>query len=235
MDLTPFHGPPAAPPHVPGFVARTLLGFGAHGEVWRAEDLSTGGSVALKIGRRATHDPVVPTGVPPDQPVAPAAGSDQETALLCRIDHPHIVRLQRVVQLGGADLALVLDLASGGSLASLVAARGTFDPGEVTTLLIPLAGALEYLHRRGVMHGDIAPGNVLFTTEGRPQLGDLGVARMLGTRRNRTPSQPDGLPGRPPSSPNSWRTAWPRTLVAVLISTKWPTGPGRLHIRPRSG
>jgi eukaryotic-like serine/threonine-protein kinase len=182
MDLTNFHGPPAAPPRVPGFVARTLLGFGAHGEVWLADDLSTGGSVALKIGRRAMHDPMVPTGVPPDRPASPVAGSEQETALLCRIDHPHIVRLQRVVQLGGADLALVLDLASGGSLASLVAARGTFDPGEVTTLLIPLAGALEHLHRSGVVHGDIAPGNVLFTAQGRPQLGDLGVARMLGTR-----------------------------------------------------
>jgi serine/threonine protein kinase len=182
MDLTPFHGPPAAAPDVPGFVARTLLGFGAHGEVWEAEELTTGDVVALKVGRRATRDLVVPTGVPPDSSRPIAGSGEQETALLCRIDHPHIVRLRRVVPLDDAGLALVLDLASGGSLASLVAGRGTFDPGEVSTLLIPLAGALDHLHRRGVVHGDIAPGNVLFTEDGRPQLGDLGVARVLGAR-----------------------------------------------------
>jgi serine/threonine protein kinase len=182
MDLTPFHGPPATTPQVPGFAARTLLGFGAHGEVWLAEDLSTGGSVALKVGRRVAHDPVVPTGVAPDRAGASTGSAEQETALLCRIDHPHIVRLQRVVPLDGGGLALVLDFASGGSLASLVAARGPLDPGEVTTLLIPLAGALEHLHRKGVVHADIAPGNVLLTADGRPQLGDLGVARVLGSR-----------------------------------------------------
>jgi hypothetical protein len=163
MDLTPFHGPPATAPQVPGFAARTLLGFGAHGEVWLAEDLSTGGTVALKVGHRA-------------------ASAEHETALLCRIDHPHIVRLQRVVALGDGKVALVLDLAAGGSLASLIATRGSFDPGEVTTLLVPLAAALDHLHRRGIAHGDVAPGNVLFTSDGRPKLGDLGVARILGTR-----------------------------------------------------
>ncbi|HST84724.1 MAG TPA: serine/threonine-protein kinase [Kineosporiaceae bacterium] len=176
MDLMPFHGPPAAAPRVPGFIARTLLGFGTHGEVWLADDLSSGGTVALKIGRRALDEPSFASGDPPDR------HPEHETALLCRIDHPHIVRLQRVVPLPAGGLAMVLDLASGGSLASLVAARGRFDPGEVSTLLVPLADALGHLHRQGVVHGDIAPGNVLFTGEGRPQLGDLGAARLLGSR-----------------------------------------------------
>lgn len=179
MDLTPFHGAPATAPAVPGFAARTLLGFGAHGEVWLADDLSTGGEVALKIGLRAAKaDGPAPSTSHPSSP----GGPEEETAVLCRIDHPHIVRLQRVVPLPEGGLALVLDLASGGSLASLVAARGRFDPGEVSTLLVPLAGALDHLHRRGVVHGDIAPGNVLFAADGRPQLGDLGVARVLGAR-----------------------------------------------------
>jgi eukaryotic-like serine/threonine-protein kinase len=173
MDLTPFHGPPATVPRVPGFVARTLLGFGTHGEVWLADDLTTGDRVALKIGRQVSS---VSAGAPVSEAM------DRETALLCRIEHPHIVRFRRVVPLADGSLAMVLDLAAGGSLASLVAARGQLDPGEVSTLLVPLAAALDHLHRRGVVHGDLAPGNVLFAADGRPQLGDLGVARVLGTR-----------------------------------------------------
>lgn len=132
MELTAFHGPPRSAPQIPGLVARTLLGFGAHGEVWLADDLDTGDQVAVKVGRGAA-----------------AGGIERETALLCRIDHPHVVRMRRVVPFGDGELALVLDHAAGGSLASLVAARGRFEPGEVSTLLIPLAGALEHLHRRG--------------------------------------------------------------------------------------
>jgi hypothetical protein len=181
MDLTPLDGPPAAAPRVAGFAARTLLGFGAHGEVWLADDLTTGGRVALKVGRRVDADPADPGWFGSGDRDA-GAMVEQETALLCRIEHPHIVRLQRVVPLPDRSIALVLDLADGGSLASLMAARGPFEPGEVSTLLIPLASALQHLHQLGVVHGDLAPGNVLFTAEGRPQLGDLGAARILGTR-----------------------------------------------------
>src|SRR5689334_1452534 len=113
MDLTPLHGTPASAPHVPGFAARTLLGSGTHGEVWLADDLSTGGTVALKIGRFPAENRASASGDPPDR------GPEHETAMLCRIDHPHIVRLQRVVPLPAGGLAMVLDLASGGSLASL--------------------------------------------------------------------------------------------------------------------
>jgi hypothetical protein len=178
MDLTPFPGAPAAPPEVPGFRLHALLGFGAHGEVWRAEDVVSGDAVALKIGhRRARHpDPEGDFGDPV------RSGPDYETALLSRIDHPHVVRLRRVVPLPDDGLALVLDLAAGGSLAALVAARGALPPEEVVTLIIPIVSALEHLHQSGLTHGDVAPGNILFGADGCPQLGDLGVARVLGDR-----------------------------------------------------
>jgi hypothetical protein len=43
-----------------------------------------------------------------------------------------------------------------------------------------VAAALAHAHERGVVHGDLSPGNVVFTAEGRPVLTDLGVARVLG-------------------------------------------------------
>jgi hypothetical protein len=48
------------------------------------------------------------------------------------------------------------------------------------TTVAPLFRALADLHAAGVVHGDLAPGNVLFTAGGRPLIGDLGVAGLLG-------------------------------------------------------
>ena len=108
----------------------------------------------------------------------------REAALLGALDHPHLVRLLEVVhqpRRGGAPrVALVLDLLAGGSLAALLARRGRLRPGEVVTAIAPVAAALAHAHAHGVVHGDLSPGNIVFTAEGRPVLTDLGVARVLG-------------------------------------------------------
>jgi hypothetical protein len=108
----------------------------------------------------------------------------REAALLGALDHPHLVRLLEVVhqpQRGGAPrVALVLELLAGGSLAALLARRGRLRPGEVVTAIAPVAAAVAHAHGNGVVHGDLSPGNIVFTAEGRPVLTDLGVARVLG-------------------------------------------------------
>lgn len=151
---------------VPGFRVDRMLGQGGHGQVWLARDLSCGADVALKLA----------SGPGPEADQA----WEREVALLRRIDHPHVVRLRRVVAVGGGGRALVLELAPAGSLAALVHRRGRLEQPEVTTVLVPLARALVHLHERGLVHGDISPGNVLFGADGRPMLSDLGAARVLG-------------------------------------------------------
>jgi len=76
----------------------------------------------------------------------------------------------------------VLDHAPGGSLATLLARRGSLEPGEVVTIGAPLAQALAAAHSRGLVHGDVSPANVLFTADGMPLLSDLGLARVAGER-----------------------------------------------------
>jgi hypothetical protein len=158
--------PPSAPV-VPGYRLEELLGRGGSGEVWRAVPRSGGAPVAVKL-----------------LVAGDAERQAREAALLGELDHPHLVRLHEVVhgpRRGGQPrVALVLDLLSGGSLAALLARRGRLRPGEVVTALAPVAAALAHAHERGVVHGDISPGNVVFTAEGRPVLTDLGVARVLG-------------------------------------------------------
>ncbi len=158
---------PATPPVVPGYVLEELLGRGGSGEVWRARPRGGGGQVAVKV--LMAGDP---------------ARQDREAALLGELDHPHLVRLVEVVHRelrgGGTQVALVLDLLAGGSLARLLARRGRLRPGEVVTAIAPVAAALAHAHDRGIVHGDLSPGNVVFTAEGRPVLTDLGVGRVLG-------------------------------------------------------
>ena len=125
-----------------------------------------------------------------------------EAALLAELDHPHLVRLHRVVrrEVRGrpAEVSLVLDLLEGGSLATLLARRGRLRPGEVVTAIAPVAAALAQAHERGIVHGDLSPGNVVFTAEGRPVLTDLGTARLVGEtgRAEMTPAYVDPVVAR---------------------------------------
>ena len=100
----------------------------------------------------------------------------REAALAAGVDHPHVVRVLDVVAEGDV-VGLVTVLAGGGSLADLLARRGSLTVAETLTVLIPIASALATAHERGVVHGDVAPANIVFDLDGRPLLADLGAAR----------------------------------------------------------
>ncbi|MDT4938933.1 MAG: eukaryotic-like serine/threonine-protein kinase [Pseudonocardiales bacterium] len=150
-------------PQLPGYAVERLFGRGGSGEVWSARVSATGERVALKW---------ISGG--------PTPAGRREAALLTALDHPHLVRLHDVVPDRDGAAVLVLDLADGGSLAELLAARGRLAAGEVITALSPVASALAHAHAHGVVHGDVTPGNILFTSAGLPLLADLGVARLRG-------------------------------------------------------
>jgi hypothetical protein len=152
---------------LPGYDVDELVGFGGSGEVWRARERATGELVALKRVIAAT------AGVEPTQRL------QREAGLLATVQHEHVVRLRSVVPTADG-LVLVLDYAEGGSLTALLAARGRLSAGEVVTIGAPLAGALAEVHARGLVHGDITPGNVVFDGAGKPLLADLGVASLAG-------------------------------------------------------
>ena len=195
---------------LPGYYVEELLGFGGSGEVWRARDSSTGELVALKRLRGG----------------AAAALSTQElqreAALLATVRHDHIVALRSVVPTSDG-LVLVLDYAEGGSLAAVLSVRGRLSAGEVVTIGAPLAQALSDIHARGLTHGDVTPGNVVFDGSGKPLLADLGLASLAGEGarpRGATPGYAD---------PASSRSAGPSSdvhgLAAVCFSALAGTPP----------
>src|SRR5450756_1181513 len=104
----------------------------------------------------------------------------QLMAVLHQIENEHLVGQHGAIALTDGNLALVLDQVTGGSLAQLLGERGNLSPGETVTTLAPLFGALAALHAAGVEHGDLAPRSILFSADGRPLIGDVGVARLMG-------------------------------------------------------
>lgn len=153
------------PPLVPGFELGAVLGRGATAEVWEAVRESDGRRVAVKV-----------TSADPEAVEAAA----REASVTGRVAAEHLLAVEACLALPDGRAALVLPLMRGGSLASLVAARGHLSPGEVVTVLAPVAAALGRLHAAGVVHGDVSPGNVLLDLGGRPVLADLGLGHVLG-------------------------------------------------------
>ncbi len=145
-----------------------VLGRGTAGTVWRAR---RPGPVPQVVAVKRAR-------------IAPGTlGANRlrdEAAVLADLDHPHIVRVFDVLD-DGDDVAIVMPLARGGSLRDLLAERGRLAPGQVVAVLAPVAAALGSAHRRGVLHGDVKPANILFTSDGEPLLSDFGVARSLAT------------------------------------------------------
>lgn len=187
---------PAPAPEVSGYDVGRLLGRGGSAAVWLATDQVTRRDVALKC-----FNAVGPAGEPQRErrrAVDAEEAVRREVRILSALDHEHLVKAHAVVRVaygtsGGPGLGLVLDYAAGGSLAELLGARGSLAPGETVTVLTPIAQALAYLHRNGFTHGDVSPGNVLFTAQGKPLLADLGVGRMLAEPQDASGAGTDGF------------------------------------------
>ncbi|WP_377641988.1 serine/threonine protein kinase [Oryzobacter terrae] len=154
----------AAPP-VPGFELGTLIARGGTSEVWAAVEDSTGRRVAVKV-------------VSAELDALEVAA--RESALSAAAASAHVVPVEACLPLPDGRAALVMPHLRGGPLDALVRARGHLAPGEVVTVLAPLASALGRLHGLGVVHGDVSPGNVLLELDGRPVLGDLGLGHVVG-------------------------------------------------------
>ena len=239
-------------PAAPGFIVQRWLGSGASASVWLVREAATGTEYALKVlsdprgsaanrddagappltRRAALHGPGAEAGRPAPWAVvnnrpqgeAAVAAADRESALLAGGRHEHLLQAHgRVATDRGP--GLLLEYAAGGSLAALVAARGPLGVGEAVTILTPVANALNYLHGNGVVHGDVSPGNLLFTAVGKPLLADLGVARALGSER--PPAA--GTPGfRTPRRETAESGLDPEADVYALAAIGWFALTGRV-------
>jgi eukaryotic-like serine/threonine-protein kinase len=149
----------------PGLLAWALLGDGRRCETWLAWDLGRWCPVVVKLPR-------------PGQGARAVAGLAQEAAVAGSTAHPGIRRLLEV-RLDRPLPHLVFEYVEGPTLDDALAEDGPLHPVGVLLTGMQLAAALGHLHRRGLAHLDVKPGNVVLR-DGRPVLIDLGLARPVG-------------------------------------------------------
>lgn len=141
---------------VPGYRVHEGIGTGASAVVYRAHD-ARDREVALKV-------------FPPAQ----RRRWLQEVAAATDLSHEHIVSALDVLHLPDGTCAIAYPLMEG-SAADLLDRHGPFDAHEVRVVLRDVLAALDHLHGRGLLHGDVKPSNVLRDARGRYHLCDLGT------------------------------------------------------------
>ena len=151
-----------------GYRVVRKLGDATRAEVYLGFSESTMDSAhpttaALKIFRASTAAPSITT----------------ELEALDRGAHPHVVRFTDVATTPDGLPCLVLERLNRGSLAHLLEQRPQLDPGEIVTILAPIATALDALHASGVTHNGIGARSVLFRESGAPVLARFGRATLF--------------------------------------------------------
>lgn len=152
-----------------GYRIEGLIGRGASSSVYRAHDPRTGQAVALKVLR----------GMPAE--AAGLAAFDRETRSVARLNHPGIADLLAAGREPGVAW-LAMTLAPGQDLQARLQHGEPLPVAAVLEIGARVAAALAHAHRRGVVHRDVKPANIIVGWAGSEVrsvvLTDFGVARL---------------------------------------------------------
>ena len=143
-----------------------LLGRGGMGEVYRADDLELGQSVALKF---------LPPGVASNP--TELARFRGEVRIARQIAHPNVCR---VYDIGEADghVFLSMEYIDGEDLASVLRRMGRPTPDKATEIARQMCLGLAAAHEAGMLHRDLKPANIMIDGRGRARITDFGLAGL---------------------------------------------------------
>lgn len=144
------------------------IGVGGSARVFRVDDLLTGETRALKLMHRV-HE-------------SQRRRLHREARVMRELDHPNVLRVHDVGEHEGLDY-IVMDLASGGSLATRLD-QGPVAPPDALSWTLELLSALAAAHDVGIVHRDVKPCNVLLDDQERVLLADFGVALVSDATRH---------------------------------------------------
>lgn len=164
----------------------SVLGQGSFGITYLAEDVNLGFRLALK--EYLPGDCAVRDSTKSVRPKSAAArktfewGMDaflKEARTLASISHPNIVKVRRFFRASGTAY-IVMEFVEGRAFGDVLSndyPSGGFPASSLNSLLLSLIDGLAAVHRAGIIHRDIKPGNILIEPSGNPILIDFGAAR----------------------------------------------------------
>lgn len=139
-----------------------LLGKGAMGEVFLAEDSLLERRVAIKTLRTAEEESPGPTSLL------------TEARSAARLDHPFICKVYDV-EPASPGAYVVMEYVEGTTLESLIE-DGPLDSGKAVQYALEMAEAIDEAHQRGVLHRDLKPANIMITKSAHVKVLDFGLA-----------------------------------------------------------
>ncbi len=211
-----------------------MLGKGGMGEVYRADDLDVGQSVALKF---------LPSRLANDKRAMERFRG--EVRLARQVSHPNVCRVYDIGQIDG-QWFLSMEYVDGEDLAQLLQRIGRFNSERATELARQLCLGLHAAHEKGVLHRDLKPANIMIDGRGKLLITDFGLAELAEDVREEdirsgTPAYmaPEQLAGREVTEKSdiyslgtilhelyTGKTVWEANSMAELLKKRKSSSPG---------
>jgi serine/threonine-protein kinase len=157
----------------------SLLGRGGMGEVYRANDLLLGQTVALKF---------LPAAATANEAALSRFRNEVRTAR--QVSHPNVCRVYDIGEAEGLTY-LTMEYVDGEDLASLLRRIGRLPQDKALEIARKVCAGLAAAHDKGVVHRDLKPANIMLDSQGQVRITDFGLAGMaeqLGDVRSGTPA-----------------------------------------------
>src|SRR6195256_4278636 len=167
------------------------VGSGGMADVYLAQDQLLGRQVAVKVLHQHFAE---------DQEFVERFRREASSA--AALSHPNIVGIFDRGEWNGT-YYIAMEYVAGRSLKAVVRERGPIDPATAIDIVIQILNAARFAHRRGVIHRDLKPHNVILDEDGRARVTDFGIARagasdmtltgsIMGTAQYLSPEQAQG-------------------------------------------
>jgi serine/threonine protein kinase/lipoprotein NlpI len=143
------------------------IGKGGMGVVYKAEDMKLERTVALKfLPAESTEDPEA------------RERFVREAKAAAALSHPHICTIHEIGEEEN-QYFIAMECIEGQSLKQKIL-KGPLDQVEALDIAIQVAEGLEEAHKKGIVHRDIKPGNIMVTDKGTAKVMDFGLAKVFG-------------------------------------------------------
>jgi len=158
------------PSKIAKYEIKRRIGRGSMGVVYEAYDPFVQRTVAIKVAHYSDNVPQATK-----QKLREAFFGEVYSA--GKMQHPSVVSVYDAGQEGDMNY-IVMEFVDGGTLQDYVTGKKTLTQSQIVDVIYQCAKGLDYVHRQGVIHRDIKPGNIMLSNEGEVKIMDFSIAHV---------------------------------------------------------